>query len=128
MYGEDSELLLAVLHSRSLVIYAVETNKDTTVLIVVYKHELSRNSFNFTQGPFGKAHNDLICVQSVDGQLTFINKDTIQMEVTLPDFYLPGPFVYAKDSDSFVISNTNFEIECYRYSNLNMHVNSGKDK
>lgn len=33
------------------------------------------------------------------------------MEVTLPDFYLPGPILYAKHSDSLVISNTNFEIE-----------------
>ena len=128
VYGEDNDVLLAVLHSRMLVIYAVETNKDATQLISVYKHELSRNSFNFTQGQFGKAHHDMICVQSVDGLLTLINRDSVQMEVTLPDFYLPGPLIYAKHSDSFIISNTNFEIECYRYSTLNMIVNAAKDK
>lgn len=127
-YGEDNDLLLAVLHSRSLVVYAVETDKDTSQLTKVYKHELSRNSFNFTQGPFGKSNHDLICVQSVDGMLTIINQDSIQMEVVLPDFYLPGPLVYAKHSDAFIISNTNFEIECYRYSTLNMIVNAAKDK
>lgn len=127
-YGDENENLLAVLHSRTLNIYSVETNKDTTSLILVYRHELSRNSFNLTQGVFGKAHNELIWVQSVDGLLTIINKDSIQLEISLPDFYLPGPFIYAKESDSFIISNTNFEIECYRYSTLNMHVNTGKDK
>lgn len=127
-YGEENENLLAVLHSRTIAIYSVETNKDTTSLILVYRHELSRNSFNMTQGIFGKSHNELICVQSVDGLLTIINKDSIQLEITLPDFYLPGPFIYAKESDSFIVSNTNFEIECYRYSTLNMHVNTGKDK
>jgi Bardet-Biedl syndrome 9 protein len=111
VYGEDNDILLAVLHSRLLVIYAVETSDDTTQLIKVYQHELARNSFNFTQGSFGKAHNDMICVQSVDGMLTIVNKDTVQLEITLPDFYLPGPIVYAKHSDSFIISNTNFEIE-----------------
>jgi Bardet-Biedl syndrome 9 protein len=120
--------LLAVLHSKSLVIYAVETNHDTTQLATVFRHQLSRNSFNFTQGMFGKANHEMICVQSLDGLLTIINKDSVQMEITLPDFYLPGPLIYAKHSDAFVISNTNFEIECYRYSTLNMLVNSGKDK
>lgn len=60
MFGENSEILLAVLHSRMLVVYVVETNEDTTQLMSVYKHELSRNSFNFTQGMFGKARNELI--------------------------------------------------------------------
>ncbi len=129
MFGEGGELLLAVLHSRMLVIYAVETVEDTTHLSTVYKHELTRNSFNcFTQGFFGKARNELICVQSVDGQLTIINRDTVQIEIVLPDFYLPGPVIYAKQSDSFIVSNTNLEIECYRYSTLNMQVEAGDKK
>lgn len=127
MYGEDSDILLAVLHSKILVVYAVETVEGTTQLMTVFKHQLSRNSFNFTQGKFGKARNELIWVQSVDGQFTILNKDTVQIEVTLPDFYLPGPVIYAKHSDSFIVSNTNFEIECYRYSTLNMHVET-RDK
>lgn len=127
VFGDTGDLLLAVLHSRMLVIYAVETVEDTTQLSTVYKHELHRNSFNFTQGMFGKARNELICVQSVDGQLTIINKDTVQIEIVLPDFYLPGPLIYAKQSDSFIVSNTNLEIECYRYSTLNMQVEA-RDK
>ena len=126
-FSDDSDLLLAVLHSRSLVIYAVESHGGTTQLASVFKHELSRNSFNFTQGMFGKARNELICIQSVDGQLTIVNKDTLQLEITLPDFYLPGPLIYAKHSDSLIITNTNFEIECYRYSTLNMLVEA-RDK
>jgi Bardet-Biedl syndrome 9 protein len=127
-YGEHNEILLAVLHSKMLVIYAVESDKDRTQIATVYKHELSRNSFNFTQGCFGKSHHDMIWVQSVDGLLTIINRDSIDLEVTLPDFFLPGPLIYAKDSDSFIISNTNFEIECYRLPNLKIIVNSGKEK
>lgn len=67
-------------------------------------------------------------MQSVDGLITIISGDSVQLQVTLPDFYLPGPLIYARDSDSFIISNTNFEIECYRYATLKMIVNSGKEK
>lgn len=110
-YGEDNDLLLAVLHSRYLVIYGVTTSHETTELIQVYRHELDRNSFNFTQGYFGKAHHEMICVQSVDGMLTIVNQDSIQLQVTLPDFYLPGPLIFAKHSDAFIVTNTSFEIE-----------------
>lgn len=59
-YGDSNDLLLAVLHSRMLAVYYVETSNDTTQLILEYKHELARNSFNFTQGNFGKAPNEMI--------------------------------------------------------------------
>ena len=59
-YGDNNELLLAVLHARMLVIYAVETDRDSTQIATVYKHELSRNSFNFCQGQFGNSTNEQI--------------------------------------------------------------------
>jgi len=41
------------------------------------------------------------------------------MVVQLPDFYLPGPVIYAEQSDSILISNTALEIESFKYSTLN---------
>jgi hypothetical protein len=77
-------------------------------------------------GKFGGSEQEMFCIQSVDGFLSFFSQETEHMVVQLPDFYLPGPFVYSAKSDSIIISNTAFEIESYRYSVLNAQANQNK--
>ena len=121
-----NEFNLAVLHSRRLSIYTVEREAEhSSKLVLQYEHQMDRNSFNFISGKFGKKELG-ICVQSIDGQLSFFNQETPQMQIQLADFYLPGPFIYAEDQDSIVVSNTCYEIECYSYATLNAQANQNK--
>ena len=64
-------------------------------LKAVYEHSFNRNAFNFCSGAFGKSNKELLCVQSVDGTLFFLENESFLFKVQLPDFVIPGPFVYA---------------------------------
>lgn len=69
-------------------------------------------------GPFGGAHTDYICVQSMDGQLCVFEQETLAFARYLPNFLLPGPLAYCRQTDSFLTCNSCFELECYKYQNL----------
>ena len=49
----------------------------------------------------------------MDGALIFIADETILFKVQLADYLLPGPLVYAKDTESLLLANSNLEIEAY---------------
>ena len=68
-------------------------------LKAVYEHSFNRNAFNFCSGAFGKSNKELLCVQSVDGTLFFLENESFLFKVQLPDFVIPGPFVYASAID-----------------------------
>lgn len=70
-YSSAAEISLAVLHSRKLSVYTVNSTKEFSQLNKVYEHEFNRNAYNFTSGAFGGSHKEVICVQSVDGALFF---------------------------------------------------------
>ena len=114
---------LAVLHSRKLVVFTVEMQQNIMTLKQVYEHQFNRNAFNFCSGAFGKSNKELLCVQSVDGTLFFLESESFLFKVQLPDFVIPGPFVYASAIDSIVIANSCLEIEAYRFASLNAYAN-----
>ena len=81
-----------------------------------YEHPLMRLAYNFTYGPFGGTYGgkDFICVQSVDGQLSFFEQDAFVFSRFIQNFLLPGPIVYSPTIDCFIVSNSRMEVECYK--------------
>jgi Bardet-Biedl syndrome 9 protein len=96
-------VFLAVLHPRRLVVYHAtsttvhsETGEDTFMsLHLLYKHGLARSACNMCKGPFGIAKGkDYICVQSLDGELLFLEQERVSFSKFLPNFLVPGPICY----------------------------------
>lgn len=81
----------------------------------MYEHKLRRSAANFTVGPFGGSQNrDFICVQSLDGLLTFFEQESFAFCCFLPNFLIPGPLLYNKRTDCFITSTSSWTIESYR--------------
>ena len=80
--NETKYKALAVLHPRKFVVYNVMVkgnDKDNKYyqLQKLYEHTLHRTAFNFVYGQFGGVYDkDHVCVQSVDGCLTFFEQNT----------------------------------------------------
>jgi len=123
-FSVPADLSLAVLHSRRLSIYVMQSEEKFSTLKSVHDHEFDRNAFNFCSGHFGHSPREVICVQSVDGALFFLDHETFLTQIQLPDFLIPGPLTYAETIDSLIITNTNLELECYRYSSLTAMTNN----
>lgn len=84
-----------------------------------YEHKLKKSAANFTIGPFGAVQNrDFLCVQSLDGMLTFFEQETPNFCCFLPDFLLPSPIVYVKSFDIFVIVGSDWTLKSYKYKTL----------
>lgn len=120
-----AHLSLAVLHPRVLVVYNVTAMKgqgDQTSyydLKRAYIHKLDRTAYNFCYGPFGGGHeNDFICVQSMDGQLQFMEGNRHCFSRYLTDFLCPGPICYVPSVDSLVTVTSSMEAQCYKYRML----------
>ncbi|KAG8246787.1 Protein PTHB1 [Homalodisca vitripennis] len=116
---------IGVLHPHSMAVYSLveisgsAQHGDQYHLVMAYEHQLSRSSYSFLVGPFGGAKGrDFICIQSLDGTLSFFEQETFAVNRSLPCFLLPSPFVYVPSSDSFVVLNANWILECYRYEVL----------
>ncbi|CAH1154117.1 unnamed protein product [Phaedon cochleariae] len=116
---------IAVLHPRVLSVYSLKTKEGVTehgnqnVLEPLYCHDLRRSAANFTIGPFGSTQNrDFMCVQSLDGMLSFFEQENSVFSCFLPDFLLPTPIVYIKKTDSFITGNGNWKILSYKYNAL----------
>lgn len=89
---------------------------DQYQLLLTYEHQLSKSAYSFLVGPFGGVKGrDFICILSLDGTLSFFEQETFSVSRSLPCFLLPSPFVYVPSSDSFVVHNANWTLECYRY-------------
>jgi len=85
-----------------------------------YEHQLTRPAFNFCYGPFGGIQErDYICIQSLDGVLSFFEQDAFAFSRLLsPNFLMPGPLCYMAKTDSFIICNNAMQIESYKYQVL----------
>ena len=59
-----------------------------------------------------------ICVQSMDGQLAFYEKETCAFTRFLPGFLVPGPLCYCPQLDAIITCNAAFKVECYKYQAL----------
>jgi Bardet-Biedl syndrome 9 protein len=55
-----------------------------------------------------------MCVQSLDGQLSFFEQDSFAFTRPLPSMLVPGPMCYAPRIDSFLLATPTMEIECYK--------------
>ncbi|XP_071050684.1 protein PTHB1 [Onthophagus taurus] len=127
----SQQIQIALLHPRSLTVYSLTIKDAITehgvqfILELLYEHKLRRTSFNFTSGSFGNVQNrDFICVQSLDGLLSFFEQETFNFCCFLSDFLLPGPLVYVRSSDSFITCGSSWKLESYSYKNLS---NCGSD-
>lgn len=84
-----------------------------------YEHKLQRTAYNFCYGPFGGVFaKDFICVQSIDGQLSFYEQESHTFSRFLDGYVLPSPICYVPKLDSFLLANTALELQCYKYQVL----------
>ena len=133
IFGSASQrdLMLAVLHPRRLVVYNVVSTKveaeepgggsDSFMsLQLLYKHSLARSAYNMCKGPFGGAKGkDYIAVQSLDGELLFLEQERAVFSKFLPNFLVPGPICYVPQPlDAIVTVNSQMECEAFKFSTL----------
>ena len=115
----SSQLHIAVLHPRQLSAYIVGwiVNEQGTQynLTTVYTHPLERTSCNMIWGPFGGAKGkDLICVQSMDGLLSFFHHENYIFACFLPDFLVPGPLGYLPRTDTIVTVTSAHTLQSFK--------------
>ncbi|XP_063687264.1 protein PTHB1-like isoform X3 [Bolinopsis microptera] len=127
----DSGVYLAILHPRKVVVCSVSvdtTTKDTGTFYnvsQVYSHKLERTACNMCLGSFGSVKNkDFICVQSMDGMLSFYEQDSFAFARFLPQFLIPGPLCYVPSTDTFITSSSSNFVEAYRYQTLAVSTES----
>jgi hypothetical protein len=92
-------------------------------LVRAYEHPLERSAFQICTGPFGgAAGRDAICVMSMDGVLSFFDREVRSFSCFLPSFTVPGPLCYLPQSDAFVTVGTDMVAVCYSYHALASHA------
>jgi len=117
--------VLAVLHSRSLVVYSVTVTQNPVAgqppveVNRMYDHPQDRPASNFVVGAFGSAYGkDFVCVQSMDGLLSFFEQEVRTFSILRADFLLPGPIVYNAKTDALVTASATREIMAYQYTEM----------
>jgi len=88
---------------------------DQSCLVLVYEHQLHRSAFSMVLGSFGGVNGrEFLCVQSLDGTLSFFEQEIFAFIRFLPGFLLPGPLVFLPNTDSFLTVTSNWHVETYR--------------
>lgn len=130
----NQALQLAVLHPTLLSVYSLVIKSGKTdhgsqsYLNLLYEHRLRKSAANFVVGPFGGSQNrDFICVQSLDGLLSFFEQESQVTHVALPDFLLPGPISYAFKSDCVITTSSDWGIVAYKYKMLSEAADESTD-
>jgi len=116
-----SGLTLAVLHPQKVSVYSVAASGSAThhEIKKLYDHHLEHSSANMCHGTFGNTQGiDGLCVQSLDGQLSFFESESLAFSRFLPNFLLPGPLAYVPETDSFITANSGLTIESYKFKGL----------
>lgn len=120
---------LAVLHPRVLIIYSLVLNDNQLSLVLVKKHTLTHTSHSMIIGPFGGISNyDLVCVQSMDGQLSVLDHNGFVFSCIIPGFLLPGPIAYIPRTDTILTVGSGRRVESYRYKTLMSAGHGGTKK
>ena len=120
---------LAVLHPRVLIIYSLVLNDNQLSLVLVKKHTLTHTSHSMIIGPFGGISNyDLVCVQSMDGQLYVLDHNGFVFSCIIPGFLLPGPIAYIPRTDTILTVGSGRRVESYRYKTLMSAGHGGTKK
>lgn len=57
---------------------------------------------------------DFMCIQSMDGMLSFFEQESFAFGRFLPGFLLPGPLSYVAKTDSFVTCSSSRLVESYK--------------
>lgn len=121
----SEELTLAILHPRELVVFRlVRKSKELLLLEKQYAHQLGDggehfSAANFVFGPFGGIRGkDFIAVQSLDGQIHVLEQERFAFVRQLNDVLLPGPMQYVRKLDAFLVCNSQFQVDCYKYQIL----------
>ena len=136
--GGSNKIHLAILHPNKLGIYRVTKVQGQVEhgsqykVTLLYEHQLKRLAFNMCVGQFGgggsksgaivgqSKRRDLMCVQSLDGTLSFYEQEVFSFSRYLPNFLIPGPLSYNPSTNSFLTLNSSWELESFRYSSLAM--------
>ncbi|XP_071822980.1 protein PTHB1-like isoform X3 [Apostichopus japonicus] len=118
-------LHLAVLHPRKLAVYSISSASASVEhgvqyqMKMVYEHHLQRSAYNLAMGPFGAVKGkDFLCVQSLDGTVSFFEQESFAFTRFLPNFLLPGPICYIPRTDSFITVSSSWQVESYKYQVL----------
>jgi Bardet-Biedl syndrome 9 protein len=117
---------IGILHPRSFTVYELsnslsaqgDNGSGIVQLHLLYTHQLQHVAHMFCSGPFGSRgaqDNDLVCVQSMDGLLSFFDDRAFLFARFLPLFLVPGPLVYVRDTDAFVTVNSSFELMAIKF-------------
>eukprot|EP00931_Biecheleriopsis_adriatica_P004464 TRINITY_DN106128_c0_g1_i1.p1 TRINITY_DN106128_c0_g1~~TRINITY_DN106128_c0_g1_i1.p1 ORF type:complete len:906 (+),score=217.10 TRINITY_DN106128_c0_g1_i1:235-2718(+) len=121
----SKENCMAVLHPMKLTVYMVSAVSSGGAvnyysIAQAYEHKLTRPAFNFCYGTFGGVRDrDYICIQSLDGVLSFFEQESFAFNRMLStSFLVPGPICYMPKIDSFIICTNSMCIEAYRYQVL----------
>ncbi|CAH0406587.1 unnamed protein product [Chilo suppressalis] len=116
---------IIVLHPLKYVVYQLEKKEglidagDQNILKTTLKHTFTRRAYSLSCGPFGNIKTrDLICVQGLDGSLSFFDQETFLFMCIFDDVIIPGPICYIASCDSFVISKSTWILEIYSYQQL----------
>ncbi|KAJ3127616.1 hypothetical protein HK098_006055 [Nowakowskiella sp. JEL0407] len=113
------QIMMGVLCARSFMIFEIIRKDGFIELINHCSIQLNENAFNFTFGKFGTSKDrDLVCIQTLNGKLTFIEKDSIVFEREIGSSeYKIGPIAYIKNSDLILVYFDN-AVHCYSFQNL----------
>ncbi|KAH9578651.1 PTHB1 [Trypanosoma melophagium] len=140
--GGAARNMLAILLPKRLVLARVLRDGDTVhdeeraggALGVSYRlsmyHEarLKQTPYNFTCGAFGRTGHEMVCVQSMNGQLTIVDHNMVVLHCFIPStqFLLPGCLAYCPQRDYFITNNSAMNLVCYTFSSLtNTSVKQG---
>ncbi|KAK4875042.1 hypothetical protein RN001_011464 [Aquatica leii] len=130
----STQLYVAVLYPKSVAVYGLVTKEGSTEhgtqnsLPLIYEHKLKRSASNFCLGSFGGVlTRDFICVQSLDGLLTFFEQESFAFCCFLPEFLLPAPLIYVQKSDSFVTASSSWCLTSFRYKHLSEAGHNSND-
>ncbi|EGD77754.1 hypothetical protein PTSG_08843 [Salpingoeca rosetta] len=107
---------LAILHPREIAVYTVKGIVGQGVeLSKIFGAKLERTAANFVPGRFGGAVKDVICVQSMDGALSFYNHGRLGLVRFVPDFLVPGPLCYLQHADAIITSSATWAVCSYKF-------------
>lgn len=97
------------------IIISTFTSGEQNILESTVKHSFTRKAHSVICGPFGNIKTrDFICIQALDGSLSFFDQKTFLFMYIFNDVIIPGPICYITNSDSFVICKSTWVIEIHR--------------
>lgn len=87
---------------------------------VYFEAELAHSSFNMTVGKFGRAKHALLCVQALDGHLSFVDPRKVLFSGFLPSnqFLIPGHLAYVPEKDLLITHNSSLFLMCYSFPSI----------